>query len=119
LATKEAHLAKAQDNESFAESIQNRSRAEREWGIIIRFYAAVHYVEAYLSATEEGTSSHVDRRKVIHRRSELAEIEAPYQQLYDLAWNSRYLTLPCTSQDVFTAHELLLEVKTVLNPLLL
>jgi hypothetical protein len=115
LATQEAHLEKAHDYQAYAESLENGSRTEREWGIIIRFYAAVHYVEAYLSTTREGTNSHIERRRAIGRKPELAELRNSFQMLYNLAWNSRYLTLPCPLEDVITAHRLLLQVRAVLN----
>jgi hypothetical protein len=94
LATTNEHLTKARDNQSFAESLLNSTRPEREWGVIARFYSAVHYVEAYLSAHGKGTSTHTDRRVTIRRTAELSKIEGSFQQLYNQAWNARYLTLP-------------------------
>jgi hypothetical protein len=111
LATKDEHLRKAEENQAFAESITNSDVAQREWGLIIRFYAAIHYVEAYLSSVGCGTVSHRERRRVIASRSELAPLADDFQDLYNLAWNARYLCLPCPTAEVIKAHQLLLSIR--------
>ncbi len=118
LASKDEHLSKARDNQAFAESVINYTRPEREWGLIIRFYSAVHYVEAYLTSVNCGTPSHEARRRQIKARPELAAIVAPFQDLYNLAWNARYLCLPCPVGDVLRAHELLITVRGHIEGLL-
>jgi hypothetical protein len=117
LPSKDEHLSKAVDNQAFAEALQNGSRAEREWGVIARFYAAMHLVEAYLlSSRGSGTRNHAERRRVIHATPELGRIEAFYADLYNSAWNARYLCLECRSDDVIKAHDQLLQIRRAIQP---
>src|SRR5215469_10636766 len=101
LPSKDEHFSKAIDNQRFAESLLTTTRAEREWGIVARFYSALHFIEAYLSIDERGTSSHESRRDVIRALPELHAIAYDYRDLQNLAWNARYLCGPCTLNDVF------------------
>lgn len=119
LPNNDAHFSKGQENQRFAEGIQaDAGRCEREWGVIIRFYAALHFIEAYLSTKSAGTTSHTARRRAIRTRTELARLEDPYNDLYNLGSNARYLVLPCPTEHVFKAHELLLKIRKEIEGLL-
>jgi uncharacterized protein (UPF0332 family) len=76
-----------------ARGIAARTWTKREWAIAIRFYAAPHYIQAFLATKDACTSSHSETRKKIRGMRELEEIENEYNQLYNLGWNARYLTL--------------------------
>ena len=110
LSVKEQHLEKARENQRLAESCELRSRTEREWSIIIRFYAALHYLQAYLETKSARTSTHSETRKKIRAMSELQDLEDAYNQLYNMSWTARYTTLPCPTDDVLRAGNLLLAV---------
>lgn len=118
MATSDEHLSKARENQAFAEGLINDSRSGRQWGLIVRFYSAVHYVEAYLSSLNCGTSSHEARRRAIKARPELAAIADHFQDLYNLAWAARYLCLPCPIRDVLMAHEILIAVRRYIGGLI-
>jgi hypothetical protein len=47
--SKEDHLNRAQDNERLAGSLDLNSAINVDWAITILFYAALHYVDAYLA----------------------------------------------------------------------
>ena len=116
--SKDEHLAKARENQAFAESLLTGGRAERQWGLIVRFYSAVHYVEGYLSGVNRGTSTHAARRRAIRERPELAAVAARFNELYNLAWNARYLCLACPLEDVVRAHDILIKVQGHIESLL-
>jgi hypothetical protein len=118
LPSKDEHLSKARENQAFAESLLTSGRAERQWGLIVRFYSAVHYVEAYLSGVNRGTATHEARRRAIRERRELAAVAASFNELYNLAWNARYLCLACPLEDVIRAHDILLQVQRHIENLL-
>ncbi|MGO4881924.1 MAG: hypothetical protein ACLP59_14015 [Bryobacteraceae bacterium] len=118
MASKDEHLSKARENQAFAESLINNSRAEREWGLIIRFYSAVHYIEAYLASVGCGASTHSERRRAVGGRRELAAIARPFNELYNLAWNARYLCLDCPLADVLRAHEILIAIRAHVEELI-
>jgi hypothetical protein len=45
-----AHIAKAEHNEKFAAVIRGLSTEFLDWVVTAYFYAALHYLEAYLAA---------------------------------------------------------------------
>lgn len=118
MASKELHLSKALDNQGFAESLETSGRAQRERGLIVRFYSAVHYIEAYLSVVSRESTGHADRRRLIKERPELAAIQDHFQDLYNLAWTARYLCLACPLRDVLRAHDILISVQRHIEGLL-
>ena len=77
--SKEDHLEKARENQRFAESFELHSRTEREWSVTIRFYAGVHYLQAYLESKSARTSTHSETRKKIRAMAELHDLEVVVQ----------------------------------------
>jgi hypothetical protein len=61
LPTKEEHIAKAEGNAAFALSLPLEDQARIDWALIALFYAAMHYVEAYLSTIGQHLRSHTTR----------------------------------------------------------
>jgi hypothetical protein len=118
LPSKEDHLEKARENQRLAESFQLHSRTEREWSVTIRFYAGVHYLQAYLETKSARTSTHSETRKKIRAMAELHDLEDAYNQLYNMSWNARYMTLPCSTDNVLRANDLLLAVVSHIQKLM-
>jgi uncharacterized membrane protein len=60
--TKEEHLTKSRQNEEFVRSIDISSVIGIEWAITVKFYAALHYVQAYFaSRTSDAPITHARR----------------------------------------------------------
>lgn len=87
---KDIHIAKAVGNEVFVNSLTLDTQAKVDWALIATFYAALHYVEAYLALTGQHITSHTTRDNVVGRDSVLKRIYTQYQDLKFFGFNARY-----------------------------
>ena len=63
-----------------------------DWALVAGFYAALHYVQAYVWETQHyRAGTHDDLRDTIRRTYQLRSIEFQYRQLLDRSWQVRYL----------------------------
>jgi hypothetical protein len=63
-----------------------------DWALVAGFYAALHYVQAYVWETQHHrAATHDDLRDTIKRTYQLRSIEFQYRQLLDRSWQARYL----------------------------
>lgn len=102
--SKAEHVAKAQRNAAFAHSIQLQDQASIDWALIALFYAAVHYIEAYLAILPpqpggQHVRSHTTRDNWVGRDSNLKRIYSEYRDLKHYGYNARY------EMDVFTPSD--------------
>lgn len=97
------HLAKADRNAAFALSLPLDSQARIDWALIILFYAALHYVEAYLAKMGQHLRSHTARDLIVGRDSNLKKIYTEYQNLRFYGYNARYEVYGFKAEDV-TQH---------------
>ena len=87
---KHEHVAKANGNETFARSLPLDSQAGIDWALVAIFYAAMHYVEAYLALSNTHLRSHTTRDNAVGRDSNLRKIFHEYQDLKYFGYNARY-----------------------------
>lgn len=88
----EIHLIQADHNRDCARMLTaNPPAAYRDWAVIAAFYAALHYLEALLTTTEEKHSlgSHADRVKLAG--TYLGSAYFTYWNLYQTSRDLRYL----------------------------
>lgn len=117
--SKDEHLEKAEGNEAFAPSIVHDTQTRIDWKLIVLFYAAVHYIEAYFAATLGiHLKSHVTRDSYVARDSNLKKIFSSYQHLKYFGYNARYEVFRFTVKDIQEATNYLADIKTKLRPLL-
>jgi hypothetical protein len=117
--SKDEHLLKAKGNEEFAVSITHENQTRVDWTLVILFYAAMHYVEAYLDkAFSQHLRSHTTRDKYIGKEANLKKIFTPYQHLKFYGYNARYEMFGFTPNDTKDAVKDLAAIKTHLAPLL-
>ncbi len=66
-----------------------------DWAAVIAFYAALHFMHAYLFERENGRepTSHKDRRNCMETVAGLMPAEDNYNDLYDLSVKVRYRSL--------------------------
>ncbi len=90
------HLQIAERNRELARALLDPSNASLrpspwEWVAVVAFYAAVHYVNAYLWETQGvDPGGHGRRGKEVQRNPRLAACFGSYQRLTGLAWSARY-----------------------------
>jgi len=86
--SRQEHVTKAEGNASFALSLALDRQSHIDWALIALFYAALHYVEAYLSPIH--LRSHDSRDKYINKESHLRRIFKEYSHLKFFGFNARY-----------------------------
>ncbi len=117
--TKDQHIQKASDNEAFAGKLDTASQVSVNWKLIILFYVAVHYVEAYLAKSlGMHVRSHTTRDSYIAREANLRKIGTSYMHLKYYGYNARYEPDEFTAADVNDALGYLATVKAAISPLL-
>lgn len=87
------HLAVAQWNRDLAASLRRDSAQPlpSEWIVVIAFYAAVHYVNAYLwEELRVARSNHGERTLRVRTDRRLAACRAAYRRLLDAGYQARY-----------------------------
>jgi hypothetical protein len=118
LPTKDEHVTKAQGNEAFAASIDLTNQARIDWKLVVLFYVAVHYVEAYLAKTGTHLRSHTTRDSYITKEANLKRIRVSYAHLKYFGYNARYEMNGFSARDVQEAARDLAQVKSELLPLI-
>jgi hypothetical protein len=84
------HLKKADGNAAFARSLSLTKQANIDWALIALFYAALHYVEAYLAKQTIHLRSHETRDKTVARDAQLKKTYKQYAHLKYFGFNARY-----------------------------
>ena len=117
--TRDEHVEKAEGNEAFAASIAPNTQTEIDWTLVVLFYAAVHYVEAYLyKQWGQHVRSHTTRDKYFGKEAVLKKIFSPYSHLKYYGYNARYEVSGFTKSDTQDATKDLAEIKKHLIPIL-
>lgn len=117
--TKEEHKAKAAHNEQFVSSL---STPYWDWAVTGLFYAAVHYVMAYLATKNIHPVLHQVRNSQVHRDPILNPLYVDYRELQNNSEDARYMervpVTAFTAQDANTLRIKLDRIKTVILPLI-
>lgn len=87
--TKEQHLEKARENEKFVGSIDTSSVTGVEWAVTIKFYIALHYIQAYLASKGQNYFRHESRGDAIENDPNIRNAYDDYRELYDIARDGR------------------------------
>ena len=88
--TKQQHITKADGTASFATSLSLDSQTKVDWALVCLFYAALHYIEAYLATTGRHERSHQTRDGIVGRDGNLKPIFDEYEELKFYGYNARY-----------------------------
>jgi hypothetical protein len=83
---RQSHLDIAGRNETFLKTIDES--AHGGWAVVVRFYAALHYVDAFLANTHAHPGAHAKRRKLVG--AQLPQADTPYRMLQDASEDARY-----------------------------
>jgi hypothetical protein len=88
LARKSFHQQQASHNEELANELINQVPLKfKDWAVIAAFYAAVHYVEAFMAKAKKHPKSHTARLAWVNSRGDLSDdAKDAYKELL------RYLT---------------------------
>ena len=95
--TVQDHLALAERNEQFAEDLSALPQRFPEWEVTALFYAALHYVSAFLTTHGHDPKNHGHRNDLVRRLTNIGE---DYRNLYSLSRDARYRGISYTPQRV-------------------
>jgi len=84
------HLARARGNEELAKTLDRSKGLCVDWAITMLFYAAVHYIDAYLAFSGSRPKNHQQRDNAVEHNGSLAPIWNDYRRLKDLSEEARY-----------------------------
>jgi hypothetical protein len=113
------HITKADGNAAFAMSLPLDSQTRIDWPLIALFYAAMHYVEAYLATLGQHVRSHTTRDTFLGRDANLRKIYSEYQDLKFYGYAARYEAFRFKAEDVTNqAAQHFATIKASLQPLL-
>jgi len=93
MATQKEHISKADNNASFAKSLELKSQVNIDWALTALFYSGVHYVDAYLEkigSLPHMHDTHGKRDKLVVLDSNLNKIRNEYFDLKNFGIAARY-----------------------------
>ena len=88
------HLSWAENNEGLVEIFRTTDSFEINWAIPVVFYAAVHYVDAYLVRFRQRQHDHFGREREVQIDPYLSTIWKDYRRLKNLSRAARYECAP-------------------------
>jgi hypothetical protein len=113
------HLKKAADNEALSLQLDRQLSSAPNWAIVMTFYAAVHYVEAYFFVTQHHDhKDHTVRDSAIKNDPKISPLWRPYARLKNASIQARYEHAFFTSQQFLTLRPNLDQIKGAIGPLL-
>jgi hypothetical protein len=82
-------------NAKFAQSLEAQFANDLAWSCVVRFYAALHLVNAYLIdkrnvKLDTATAAHLERKRAMDACPELRDAPRKYRELKDLSERVRY-----------------------------
>ena len=107
------HIAEAQKFEAVLAELE--AAAHYGWVMVLRFYVALHYVEAVLQPKIPRRRNHETRRYDMARVAETAAIIADYRILETLSREARYECTPFTPRDLTHYEPVYLKVRTAMR----
>ncbi len=113
--TAKEHRAQAEHNEFFVATLQNPFW---DWAVTATFYAALHYVDAFLMTKGIDPEFHPDRNEYVRNDPTLTKIRSNYRQLQNDSRSARYDVVPYSQEDVRLLQEELKAIKNLLSPLI-
>jgi hypothetical protein len=96
------HIARAEENEAFAKSLDQAKPLYVDWGITVLFYSALHYVDAYLAIKPLHPPNLDARDTAIQNNGSLSPIYKDYRRLKDQSRAARY-EIPNFDRSQFSA----------------
>ena len=108
------HLRYAEEHESFSNYLITQNKY-LGWAITGVFYAAIHYIEAFLATVNIHSSQHRTRDSIIAKNENLREVFQDFQELKNYSIQARYYGSQFTSEIV---HERLENLKSLKNHIL-
>ena len=86
------HLAQARRNLEILEQFSFTTCACLDWLVVLAFYTALHWVDAFLATLGRHPKNHFERNRDVSNY--LRDIYAHYTHLYNVSREVRYFAIP-------------------------
>ncbi len=110
--TRKQHLSHARRSRQLYGLLTDQGAKQREWLIVLLFYAALHEIEAWLEGRGIHSGSHGQRERIVSQEPLLRPIYQQYRQLRTDSNNARYNCWQPTAGDVRAAYDGMFEPLT-------
>ena len=116
------HFERYLEDFTLAAEIENLLPHARGWACVVRFYAALHLVNAYLIDRsnlrfDPESTEHKERKQAMARCPELRDAPEKYRQLKDLSEEVRYkVNLAFSDKDDELAKTLFAKIVAIVEP---
>jgi hypothetical protein len=110
------------ENVALADEMEVLLPRARGWACVVRFYAALHLVNAYLIDKgnlrfDPGSTEHKERKQAMAKCPELRDAPEKYRRLKDLSEDVRYkANIPFSDKDGELAKSLLAKIIAIVLP---
>lgn len=111
-------MQKAQESEHLSTHIDLTVPSAPNWAIVMIFYAALHYVEAYFFVIGAGYRKHVARDTAIRGDAKIGKIWRDYERLKTASLYARYDSNFFSEAQFRNLIPKLEQVKAVITPLI-
>jgi hypothetical protein len=109
------HLKKADETESLALALKSNIPVCVDWAIIMLFYAALHYIDAFLAGKNLHPLDHSKRDEEIENNGTIADVYRDYRRLKDMSRAARYEIANFGADSLEIAKSRLVKIKTFLS----
>ena len=109
------HLIRARQTEALAARLDVSLGVGVDWAITMMFYAALHYVDAYLAGKHMHPLNHEQRDWEIESNGSLSTIYNDYRRLKDLSRAAPYEIANFPKEKLDVANRRLTNIKTHLR----
>jgi hypothetical protein len=116
------HYARYAENLALAVEIEKLLPRARGWVCVMRFYAALHLINAYLVDKrnlrfDPESTEHKERKQAMARCPELRDVPEKYRRLKDLSEDVRYkANVTFTDQDDEASKRMLDKIVAIAEP---
>ncbi len=110
------HVQQALHNYAVYQYLNASSQPATDWQVTMLFYAALHYVDAYLGKMNVHPRSHEDRDAYVSVVADLRRVASSYLQLRDRSMDARYLRRDLPPAIVVDMHAYYVRLRDQLAP---
>jgi hypothetical protein len=116
------HFDRFTENDALAAKMETLISDARPWSCVVRFYAALHLINAYLVDKtnirfDPESTEHKERKQAMARCPELRDAPEKYRRLKDLSEDIRYkVNYAFTERDYEASKMLLAKIVAIVEP---
>jgi uncharacterized protein (UPF0332 family) len=109
------HLTRAGETESLARALNRQKPVCVDWAVTMLFYAALHYIDAFLAGKNLHPLNHSLRDEEIEKNGSIAEVYRDYRRLKDMSRAARYEIANFNADSLAKAEARLAKIKDFLS----